>query len=164
MRVPLYDHDLETKGGFKRIAKKLQKSWPHSEPIKLTNAMDILSRALGYQSYFHAHRSVNSPSPKKIPDLQPAKERLKFLVLTHPEDMSASPEAINEMVEGLPWHALQATSPKMPQPSFTSRVSPTRETVKPHYECVAEQENLRAAPIIIIKRGRLTNDDIGGKL
>ncbi|MFK3919157.1 hypothetical protein [Pseudomonas fulva] len=164
MRVPLYDHDLETKGGFKRIAKKLQKNWPHSEPIKLTNAMEILARALGYQSYFHAHRSVNSPSPQKIPDLQPAKERLKFLVLTHPQDMPTSPEAINEMVEGLPWHALQATSPKMPQPTFTSKASPTREAVKPNYERVAEQEKLRPAPIIIIKRRRLTNDDTGGEL
>lgn len=163
MRVPLYAHDLEIKGGFKRITKELQKNWPHLEPIKLVDARETLARALGYQSYFQAHRSV-CLLPQKKPDLQPAKERLKAMVSTYLKDKAVSCEVIGEMVEALPWHALLATSIERSVRTCMPKGSPRKEARTPHREISATQENQRPAPIIITKRRRMTIGDVGGAI
>ena len=48
MRIPIYTADLSDKRGFKRIAKKLQRSWPSVVPLMVSSAQEILSRGLGY--------------------------------------------------------------------------------------------------------------------
>lgn len=49
MRIPIYTADLCDKRGFKRIAKKLQRSWPSAVLLRLSSAQEILSRGLGYR-------------------------------------------------------------------------------------------------------------------
>ncbi|WP_408600519.1 tyrosine-type recombinase/integrase [Pseudomonas sp. PLMAX] len=57
MRIPIYTADLCDKRGLKRIAKKLQRSWPSATPLMLSSAQEILARGLGYRDLHDLQQS-----------------------------------------------------------------------------------------------------------
>ncbi|MCK1791692.1 tyrosine-type recombinase/integrase [Pseudomonas violetae] len=57
MRIPIYTVDFCDKCGFKRIAKKLQRSWPSVIPLMLSSAQEILSRGFGYRDLHDLRQS-----------------------------------------------------------------------------------------------------------
>jgi hypothetical protein len=60
MRMPIYPADLADNQGFKRIAKKIKRNWPSSTPLKLSAALEILSRGLGYRNFNDVVKSSKS--------------------------------------------------------------------------------------------------------
>lgn len=60
MRAPLYPDDILSKRGFKRLATRLQRDWPSSDPIMLSQSREILANALGYDDYHDARLSSAS--------------------------------------------------------------------------------------------------------
>ncbi|WP_349970028.1 hypothetical protein [Pseudomonas caspiana] len=60
MIVPVFPADLERNSGMKRAARFLFKTWPGAVPIKHTEALDILARGLGYQSYHDVTKQGSS--------------------------------------------------------------------------------------------------------
>jgi len=75
MRIPIYSADLTDKRGVKRIAKKLQRSWPSAVPLRLSSAQEILSRGLGYRDLHDLQQSSDKfdghapvPTPSEVRD------------------------------------------------------------------------------------------------
>lgn len=58
MRVPVCTNDLQTRGGFLRIAKKLQQKSPPSLQLTFSSAQQILARGLGYHDLHDLQRSA----------------------------------------------------------------------------------------------------------
>lgn len=63
MRVPIYPQDLNSGSGFARLAKCLKRDWPGTEPIRLSEAQNLLARCFGYSDY---HQIISSNSPKIV--------------------------------------------------------------------------------------------------
>lgn len=63
MRVPIYPQDLNSGSGFARLAKCLKRDWPGTEPIRLSEAQNLLARCFGYSDY---HRIISSNSPETV--------------------------------------------------------------------------------------------------
>lgn len=161
MRIPLYPHDLDTKGGFKRIAKKLQKSSQVDVPITLSKAREILADALGYQNYHEALRSLNNPFKPDNSDLEPAKRRLFDLMATHLAQTPLSQSNLSEVVEALPWHALVATWAEKPDYLPSPENPSLNKTVNPHVTAAPRSEapkieDPKVKPLIITKRRKLS--------
>ncbi|WP_350025764.1 hypothetical protein [Pseudomonas fulva] len=57
MRVPVYPEDLLRTGGFKRLAKTLQKKWCGSKHLTLSLAQELMAQGLGYQDLHDLQRS-----------------------------------------------------------------------------------------------------------
>ncbi|WP_146118122.1 hypothetical protein [Pseudomonas poae] len=63
MRVPIYPQDLNSGSGFARIAKCLKRDWPGTEPIRLSEAQNLLAKSFGYSDY----HQLRSSSPEGVP-------------------------------------------------------------------------------------------------
>ena len=71
MRVPICQQDLIAGSGFKRLAKRLKRDWPGTEPLRLSEAQEILARCLGYGSYHEVAQSADMPQDNvDFPPLQ----------------------------------------------------------------------------------------------
>lgn len=71
MRVPICQQDLIAGSGFKRLAKRLKRDWPGTEPLRLSEAQEILARCLGYGSYHEVDQSAKTPQENVVfPPLQ----------------------------------------------------------------------------------------------
>lgn len=161
MRIPLYPHDLDSKGGFKRIAKKLQKSSQGDMPITLSKAREILADALGYQNYNAALRSLHNPFKPDNSDLAPAKRRLVDLMAKHLAQTPLSQSDLSAIIEALPWHALVTTWAEKPDylpspenPALNKTV-PTRITAA-HKSEAPKIEDPKVKPLTIRKRRKLS--------
>lgn len=62
MRVPIYPQDLNSGSGFARLAKCLKRDWPGAEPIRLSEAQNLLARCFGYSDY----HQVRSTTPQDV--------------------------------------------------------------------------------------------------
>jgi len=60
MIVPVFPADLDRNTGMKKAARFLFKTWPGVKPILRTQALDILARGLGYESYHHVTKLASS--------------------------------------------------------------------------------------------------------
>jgi len=58
MRVPIFPEDLNGGSGFARLAKCLKRDWPGTEPLRLSEAQNLLARCLGYSDYYHLRSSA----------------------------------------------------------------------------------------------------------
>jgi hypothetical protein len=61
MRVPICPKDLVAGSGFTRLAKRLKRDWPGTEPLRLSEAQEILARCLGYASYHEVVQLAQEP-------------------------------------------------------------------------------------------------------
>ena len=60
MIVPVFPTDLEHNAGIKKASRFLFKTWPGAKPILRTQALDILAKGLGYESYHHVRQLASS--------------------------------------------------------------------------------------------------------
>ena len=60
MILPIFPADLERKTGMKSAARFLFKTWPGVKPIMHTQALNLLAKGLGYDSYHHAKKLASS--------------------------------------------------------------------------------------------------------
>lgn len=157
MRLPIHDKDLDIKGGFKRIAKRLQRSCPESNPLKHTKSMEILAQAFGYRNFHDIHRSTQLSVAWHDTDLKLLKQRLIMLVTVHSKGEALPSEAISEMVEGLPWHSLmalrQSATGTLSDDAYSDEVQ-TANREEPSQPSMSPEESIRSNPVIIVKRSR----------
>ena len=58
MRVPIHPQDLNSGSGFARLAKCLKRDWPGTEPLRLSEAQNLLARCFGYSDYHELRSSA----------------------------------------------------------------------------------------------------------
>jgi hypothetical protein len=59
MRVPIFPQDLNAASGFTRLAKRLKRDWPGTQPLQLSEAQEFFARCLGYSSYQELAQSAD---------------------------------------------------------------------------------------------------------
>ena len=74
MRVPIHPQDLHGGSGFARLAKCLKRDWPGTEPIRLSEAQNLLARCFGYSDY-HELRSSAQEEDVDYPPLMDVTSR-----------------------------------------------------------------------------------------
>lgn len=60
MILPIFPSDLERHSGMKKAARFLFKTWPGVKPITHAQALDLLAKGLGYQSYHDVTKQESS--------------------------------------------------------------------------------------------------------
>ena len=58
MRVPIHPQDLNRGSGFARLAKCLKRDWPGTEPLRLSEAQNLLARCFGHSDYHELRSSA----------------------------------------------------------------------------------------------------------
>lgn len=58
MRVPIHPQDLNGGSGFSRLAKCLKRDWPGTDPLRLSEAQNLLARCFGYTDYHDLRSSA----------------------------------------------------------------------------------------------------------
>ena len=69
MILPVFPTDIERHSGLKKAARVLFKTWPGLKPIHHSQALNILAKGLGYQSYHHA-KELSSSWPDARPGIE----------------------------------------------------------------------------------------------
>ncbi|HEJ2210960.1 TPA: tyrosine-type recombinase/integrase [Pseudomonas aeruginosa] len=123
MRVPIYPNDLQPRGSFKRLAGFLKKKWPGHHPIQQALANEILSKGLGYLSYFQVRNTSLTCHPKAPrPSEADARAHIAAEIssaLNQSNDTSVPRSTVDRFVDALPLNALsaykKAGSPTIPK-------------------------------------------------
>jgi hypothetical protein len=112
MRIPIYSEDLLTRGGFKRIAKKLQRQWPGQSSIKLWFAREILSKGMGYRDY---HDVLMSSKTCQLGAIAPTEGQVRAGIIStisnalrSDNNITIEFEELQHFVETLPLYSLLA--------------------------------------------------------
>lgn len=100
MKIPLKPVDFE-EGGFTSLAKFFSKRWPTGK-LKLSNALSILARVMGYEDYNDAKHSAGNPDQVSLS----ADEAKKAMLLALNREVAACGYSGEDLFDFLPFNYL----------------------------------------------------------
>lgn len=138
MRVPVYPEDLLRTGGFKRLAKTLQKKWCGSKHLTLSLAQELMAQGLGYQDLHDLQRSSKEC---QVDDTCPLIADLQRNVMSVLEGVTGAEQRnvvglveLELMIRSLPFSSLTALKPTHTAPVQTTHLAATRSWPASHRE------------------------------
>ncbi|WP_433735145.1 tyrosine-type recombinase/integrase [Pseudomonas monteilii] len=138
MRVPVYPEDLLRTGGFKRLAKTLQKKWCGSKHLTLSLAQELMAQGLGYQDLHDLQRSSKEC---QVDDSCPLIADLQRNVMSVLEGVTGAEQRdvvglveLELMIRSLPFSSLTALKPTHTAPVQTTHLAATRSWLASHRE------------------------------
>jgi integrase len=138
MRMPIFPADLADNHGFKRIAKKIKRNWPSSTPLKLSAALEILSRGLGYRNFNDVVKSSKScPLNTVAPTLAEMRDGINTSIFEYLRTeciIHLDPSALDPLVMLLPLQDLQAFRGSSPTQRTWQLETPALRTLPPFPE------------------------------
>jgi len=161
MRIPIYSEDLLTRGGFKRIAKKLQRQWPGQSSIKLWFAREILSKGMGYRDY---HDVLMSSKTCQLGAIAPTEGQVRAGIISamsnalrSDNNITIELEELQHFVETLPLYSLLAFKDQSGARPFDNTLTTPLQLCSDDQKKIAaadqDAHQLRqAAPVTYIKK------------
>ncbi|AVD91481.1 MULTISPECIES: tyrosine-type recombinase/integrase [Pseudomonas] len=148
MRVPVYPEDLLRTGGFKRLAKTLQKKWCGSKHLTLSLAQELMAQGLGYQDLHDLQRSskecrADDPCPL-IADIQRnVISVLEGVARAEQRDVVGQIE-LELMLRSLPFSALTALKRTQSASVQTTHLAAARSWLASHREGMQRAADLNS--------------------
>lgn len=117
MKIPLQPVDFDG-GGFTSLAKFLSKRWPTGK-LKLSAALAVLARVMGYEDYNDAKHSAGNPDQRSVS----AADAKKAMLIALNKEVAEDGYSGEDLFDFLPFNYLIFFEENAPLKSSGARAS-----------------------------------------